>query len=245
MKIFKDKKMTIEITSVEEWFKHCPPADPSVQWKDKRSAKEMARFWTDLIKQADFLLFLKKIKKDLTLNYAIPEIATKFDNYRNSRKNDLCVFATENGEEILISIEGKSDEPFGKNYVDKEWKLSINEKIKGSKSTKIDRLIGLYQRYNSNADFLKLRYQLSYWLAGTIDEAVRNKTNDVFLIVQEFHSDVTNREKIELNKCDLDFFINFISKSTFNCLDNNDIKGSIKNEFTKNKNLYIGKYQDI
>ena len=171
MKIFKDRKKNIEILSVEEWLKHCPPVNPSIQWVNKRSAKEMAIFWTDIQSQNDFLLFLQNVNKDLIFNYALPEIATKFDDYNSPRKNDLCVFATAGKEETLISIEGKSDEHFGENYVEKEWIFSINEKNKRSKSKKIDRLIGLYQRFNCNADFLKIRYQLTYWLAGANDEA--------------------------------------------------------------------------
>jgi hypothetical protein len=243
MKIFKDRKKKIEITSVEEWLKHCPPINPSIQWVDKRSAKEMAIFWTDIKNQNDFLMFLQNVSKDLNFNYALPEVATKFDEYKSPRKNDLCVFATGSSVEILISIEGKSDEHFGENYVDKEWILSINEKNKRRESKKLDRLIGLYQRFNCNADFLKLRYQLTYWLAGAIDEAIRNKINTVFLIVQEFHSDKTNEEKIAVNKSDLDFFVNFISDAAYKNLNNNQIIGPIKNQFTKQINLYIGKYQ--
>lgn len=243
MKIFKDRKKNIEILSVEEWLKHCPPVNPSIQWVNKRSAKEMAIFWTDIQSQNDFLLFLQNVNKDLIFNYALPEIATKFDDYNSPRKNDLCVFATAGKEETLISIEGKSDEHFGENYVDKEWIFSINEKNKRSKSKKIDRLIGLYQRFNCNADFLKIRYQLTYWLAGAIDEAKRNKINTVFLIVQEFHSDITNDEKIAVNKQDLDFFVNFISDSEYRSVNKNQIIGPINNQFTKQINLYIGKYQ--
>lgn len=243
IKIFKDRKKKTEITSVGEWLIQCPPINPSIQWVDKRSAKEMAKFWTDTKNQNNFLLFLQNVNKDLSFNYALPEVETKFDEYKSPRKNDLCLFATDGNEEILISIEGKSDEHFGKNYVDKEWILSVNEKNKRSKSKKLDRLIGLYQRFNCNADFLKLRYQLTYWLAGAIEEAIRNKINTVFMIVQEFHSDITKKEKIAVNKRDLDFFVNFISNSAYKNLNNNQIIGPIKNQFTKQIYLYIGKYQ--
>lgn len=243
MKIFKDRKKIIEISSVEEWFKHCPPASPKIQWVDKRSAKEMAIFWTDTKKQNEFLLFLQEVNKDLSFNYALPEITTKFDDYKSPRKNDLCVFAADRSKSVLISIEGKSDEHFGGKFVDQEWIASIHEKNNNSKSKKIDRLIGLYQRFNSNADFLKLRYQLTYWLAGAIDEAKRNKIDTVFLIVQEFHGKVTNEKKIASNKRDLDFFVRFISNSEIKELNTNEIIGPIKNHFTKQINLYVGKYQ--
>jgi hypothetical protein len=242
MKIYKDSKRNVEISSVEEWFKHCPPAKGEKQWADKRSAKEMANFWTNIHKQNDFLQFLHKVDKDLILTYALPETATEFDDYESPRKNDLCVYANDGNKEVLIAIEGKADEPFG-NYVSKEWIDSINKKIENDKSEKINRLIGLYKRFDNNALFLKLRYQLTYWLAGAIDEGKRNKMDTVFLIVQEFHSNKTEEKKIMDNKRDLDFFVKFISNSGYEKVNQNEIIGPIKNQYTNEINLYIGKYQ--
>jgi len=34
-----------EIRSVEDWFKYAPPKKGELQWKDKRSAKELAQSW--------------------------------------------------------------------------------------------------------------------------------------------------------------------------------------------------------
>ena len=34
-----------EILSVEDWLKYAPPKKGELQWKDKRSAKELARSW--------------------------------------------------------------------------------------------------------------------------------------------------------------------------------------------------------
>lgn len=70
-------------------------------------------------------------------------------------ENDLCVYATDGNKEVLIAIEGKAEEPFG-NYVAKEWIDGINKEIENDKSEKINRLIGLYKRFDNNALFLKL-----------------------------------------------------------------------------------------
>lgn len=245
MKIYSDKTKNIEITSVEQWFKNCPPVNPSRQWCNKRSAKEMAIFWTNQNKQDSFLKFLRKIKNEIKLEYAIPEFDNKFDHYKSPRKNDLCIFAKDGNHEILISIEGKADECFGGNYVEKEWIESINKKIQKENSKKLDRIVGLYQRYNCDSKFLKLRYQLSYWLAGAIDEAIKNNVKTVFLIVQEFHSDLTNENKILKNQTDLDFFINFISNSTFDEVKQNEIIGPINNHLTEGIDMYIGKFQTV
>ena len=53
----------------------------------------------------------------------------------------------------------------------------------------------------------------------------------------------TEEKKITVNKRDLDLFVNFISNSDFEKVNENEIIGPIKNQFTKQINLYIGKYQ--
>jgi len=242
MKIYTDKTKRKEISSVEDWRQSCPPADPNRQWVDKYSAKEMAKFWTDNKNQNEFLLFLRSIKNSLIIEYAIPELANKFDDYKSPRKNDLCVFASQDNKEIFISIEGKSDEHFGGKYITEEWIESIHKKNHKDKSKKLDRIIGLYERYNCDSKVLKLRYQLVYWLAGAIDEAIRNKIHTVFLIVQEFHSDRTNEKKILKNQNDLDSLISFLSNSVISHVNKNDIVGPIKNHYTKQIDLYIGKF---
>ncbi len=242
MRVYKDKLKEIELISVDKWRQHCPPVSPTLQWVDKRSAKEMAKFWTDIGKRGEFLMFLRSVKKDLTFDYALPEIATKFDAYKSPRKNDLCLYATYETQRALISIEGKSDEQFGKRVAD-EWSKSILEKISKPNSKKLDRIIELYQRFECNPDFLKLKYQLTYWLAGAIDGAIRNDIDIVFLIVQEFYSDLIKERKVTNNQHDLDFFLSFISNSFFKKVRNNEIIGPINNPFTKQIDLYIGKYQ--
>src|SRR5690606_10182184 len=132
MKIYKNKTKKIEILTVQDWLENCPPKNPKKQWTDKRSAKEMAKFWTDKQKQNDFLMYLKKVSNELVFNYAIPEISSKFDEHKNPRETDLCIYAKNGNNRVLISIEGKSDEHFGENYVDKEWILSIKEKTKNA-----------------------------------------------------------------------------------------------------------------
>lgn len=243
MKIFKDKNKKIKISTLDDWYEYCPPQNPDLHWKDKHSAKEMAKFWLSKEKQTEFKIFFENvIGHTLNIHYALPEFETKFDNYKKPRKNDLCIFAEEKREKILISIEGKGNEPFGDNYIDTEWKSAQDLKINNSSSEKFDRLKELFDRFNKNKDFCKLRYQLTHWFAGTIDEAEREKINKVYMIVQEFHSDKSDKTSIETNKKDLNRFVKFISDSQIDHVDDNKIVGPIKNDFTKKIDLYIGKY---
>jgi len=241
MKIYTNKTKETEILSIEEWCKECPPKNKVKQWVDGRSAMETAKFWTSLEKQSDFLAFMRKKESSIAFDYAIPELANKFDDYRSPRKTDLCLFGNQEDERIFISIEGKADESFGE-YIDKEWISSIFEKIKKVHSRKLDRIINLYQRFGAKADFLNLRYQLTYWLAGAIEEAIGNEIKKVYLIVQVFESGKTEEKKIKKNEQDFNNFINFISKSKIDIIERNEIIGPINNDFTRNLDLYIGKY---
>jgi len=89
---------------------------------------------------------------------------------------------------------------------------------------------------------LNLKYQLTYWLAGAITEPMRNEINKVYLIVQVFESYGTKKKKIEKNEKYLNDFINFISKSKIDKVERNEIIRPFKTEFTKNLELYVGKY---
>lgn len=134
MRIFSTADKNTELLTIEDWFKHCPPAKGEKQWKDKRSAKEMAVFWLNKKKQIDFLNYIAKATPLITLEFACPEYSTPFDQYRSPRKNDFCIFANDNNKKVLITIEGKADESFGNNYLHAEWVKSINEKLKRNES---------------------------------------------------------------------------------------------------------------
>ena len=54
-------KKEVKIQDVETWHIVAPPKSPDKQWKNGRSAKELARFATD----PSFTEFIKKVLKDL------------------------------------------------------------------------------------------------------------------------------------------------------------------------------------
>jgi len=54
MKIFSSNNRAIEINSIVDWRGRCAPKGKDKQWKENRSAKEMARFWTNEKHQLEF-----------------------------------------------------------------------------------------------------------------------------------------------------------------------------------------------
>ncbi len=239
---FKVTNSEIEVSTLDEWRKYCGPVNPEIQWKDKRSAKEMARFWLDITNQEAFRKYLNPLDPNIQFETAYPEHPTKFDDYARPRINDLCIYAKGCEKGFLISIEGKADEPYGTNYFLQEFQNSIIEKQKNINSKKLNRTIELFNRFSNNDMLLAIRYQLLYWLAGSIDEAKRNNISDVVLISQEFHSDITSEEKIALNANDLNGFVSFVCEKEITEIYHGDILGPFNNKFTQGINLYFGKY---
>ncbi len=223
MKILNSNKRTNEIITLEEWHFHCPPKEKETQWKCKRSAKEMARYWTNKNKQAEFLSFIQNVLPDIVFGYAIPELPTKFDVYASPRQNDLVIFANTQGKKVLISIEGKADEPYGSNLVKSELEKAKQTVVTNPKSNKLNRVEGLIKRFKHLPELLECRYQLLTWLAGTIEEAKREKADTVILISQEFHSDETTKANIERNANDLNYFVKLISNGKIHEVKKNEI----------------------
>ena len=242
MKIFSDTKQINEIKTLDEWFKYCPPKKKEKQWQPKKSAQEMARFWLNVNNQLEFQNYLQKFLLDINLNFAYPEFSTKFDEYRSPRENDLCIFSNTTNENVLITIEGKANEHYGNSYFNDEWIKSIIYNRENPESHKLERIVELYKRYSANSDILKLRYQLVYWLAGTIEEAKRNKTDSLILISQEFHSDITIQKDILLNQSDFNEFIRFISEGEYNQINTHELIGPIENKLTDGMKVYYGRF---
>lgn len=239
MRVFKSNIQTNEITSVEAWHKQCPPKEKDKQWKDYRSAMEMARYWTNEEQQKEFLAFIQTAIPDLLFNYAIPEYQTKFDNYRSPRQNDLVIFSQYDDKKVLISIEGKADEPYGSNLVKEELKKASKTLETKPNSNKLKRVEELIERFGHLPKLMECRYQLLTWLAGSIEEAKRIKTDTIVLISQEFHSDKTTITNLERNANDLNRFVNLISSGKIPAVKKNSISSPIVLGGIK---CYFGKY---
>ena len=107
MKIINYKN-NIKIQSLQDWFNECPPKGASNHWVQGRSAYELANEYLN----NDY----KSIKpffnsKNLKINKCYPEYNTKIDNYGQGRSHDLLMTGSIDKENILISVEGKVDEP--------------------------------------------------------------------------------------------------------------------------------------
>jgi len=239
-----DYRSKSTISTINDWFKYCPPKEGKRQWIPYRSAQELAKYWTNLDKQNGFMKFLEAYDINTSEYTCYPEYETTFDDNGNGRKNDLIVIPK--SDEFLLTIEAKADEGFGNKLFIDELENSIKVKKEKTDSNKLDRLMRLYSDYFCyNQSVLNVPYQLTYWFAGSIAEALRRKIKVVILIVQEFRSNSLNEKKLILNKRHLDLFASIITKTTITEINENQIHGPIENEYTKGIRLYIGKKVEL
>lgn len=249
-KMIRCKNLNVkkQIESLNDWFDKCPPQGKEKHWKDGRSAKETAKHWVYTIPQP-----FKDLLGPLNLKYKLcgPEFVSKFDPYKgNSRNHDLLLLAkNENKDNVIISIESKVDESFG-NTVAKQIIAADKKKLEKPKSKAVERIaelrIALFGEINDNQ--LELRYQLLTAVAGTIAESKAQNSKTAYFVIQTFISDDIDPIKNSQNQKDINDFLNVLSKSSFDKMDNNTLLGPFRiqksTEFLPNDiDLFLGKYE--
>ena len=197
------RKDTKQINSVDDWKNIAPPKNPDTQWKDGRSAKELANYIINgkgyVPKEIEDLLL------DLGCNtntsfYGEPEAITSLSGRGSGRNHDLLI-VQEN--EVVVGIEAKSDESLG-NIVYKELFNDISE----NKFIRINSLYkdvygyDLYEKMN-------IRYQLLTATVGILKEAQKfNASKAILIILTLKKENCYDIRKVESNIQDVNDFIN-------------------------------------
>lgn len=167
----------------------------SKQWKQGHSAQELATCWFDPTTgvpkiPAEYVNILKSHPDTANYGYeiVIPECPTAFDvSKAGPREHDLLISCKNNlGNELLIGVEAKVDEPLDDSFLYEKLIDSLSEKIKNPKSMRYERTIALSEaildlNYNNdkfNAEKNEIypsiiRYQLLTALAGVLAEKKR------------------------------------------------------------------------
>lgn len=171
-----------DITSLESWFTYAPPMGAEKQWRDGRSAKELARYITDSLPAVPTdvgALLGNFTAKGETFDWAA-EYVTDFAHYGfgrgMGRNHDAVIF----NKDIFVGIEAKADEPFGDKTVSEELeKASTNKALRINKLTEL--IFG-----DSAENHPSLRYQLLTACGGVLLEAIERKINNAMLLVLVF-----------------------------------------------------------
>ena len=108
------KKKGKQINSVDDWYSAAPPKSPSLHWKDGRSAKELAKYMTStkgyMPKEIEDILVKLGCNPNITF-YGEPEAVTSLESRGGGRHHDLLLIQE---NEVVVGVEAKSDEDFGK-----------------------------------------------------------------------------------------------------------------------------------
>ncbi len=247
----KFHKSGTEIRSIDDWFLLAPPKKGIKQWKDGRSAKELAKAYfpssgqpkipNELIK----LLNSHEDTKDAVIDEGIPEHIVALDNFRGEQRNcDLVLYGRVGNKPIAINIEAKADEPFG---------LTIQKKLDSvtNPRSNIPKRIDLLCRslfgktVQEMPELANLRYQLITGAAGTLIDAESIKAHLSVFVIHVFLSNKLDVEKVDQNEKDFNKFIRLLSKNPQLKLEDGELFGPIVvngGEFVPSHiPLYVGK----
>lgn len=216
MKIENTKKQLI--VDLESWKTAFIEVDPKGNWKEGRSACTLAKYFTTPnIEESDGI---KKIKEYLEalgfsnpkFEYAEIEHPSPFDEYSSPRMQDLVIWGESEKGRILVCIEAKVDEEFGNEVLNQAYKNAKQEFDKNPNSKRKARIEELCDKYlNVSAESIKsedennIRYQLLYYLAGSICEA-KEYGNVVFMPIMVFKTDEYNKTEGDRNRKDYERF---------------------------------------
>lgn len=187
------------IIDPESWFLNRPPKKGEKQWKDGRSAKELAKYFT-----ANLPYVPAEIERAISTLAAAntefnwdAEYVTPLPHIGEGRNHDAILF----NDDIVVTIEAKADETLGN---------LIEEEIENASVNKLQR-IGSLLDYIFKGDFKeykKLRYQLITASAGTLLEAQNKSCSTALLLVLVFKSNgQVSEEKLSVNHKDVDTFL--------------------------------------
>lgn len=188
-----------KIVDCKTWQIHRPPKKPNIQWKDGRSAKELARYITKTLPNVPMEIekVLKTFVDDDAVFHWDAEYVTKLPGSGEGRNHDAIIY----NDDIVVCIEAKADETLGN---------LIGEEIKGASVNKLSRICSLLKLLFKDGfkNYDKLRYQLLTASAGTIIEAQERGVDNAILLVIVFKSENhTTKEKLESNNIDIQNFL--------------------------------------
>jgi len=247
-------KNSFPIESLEDWERLAGPKSAH-QWVNGRSAKEFARAWlqggADELPAEVRSVIEKSTGFSSILEWqAEPEVKLPFDSFPGEPRNsDLVVWARDRQGPLVVAVEAKADEPFGKT-VSEVMNDGLEKKVANPRSKLLDRVEQLArsllpaqaQGMPSAAD---LRYQLLTACAGVLAEAERQSYGRAVMLVHEFITDKTDNEKHEANSADLDTFLWRISDGKVSTGETDQLHGplSVPGEplFSLKTGLYLGK----
>jgi hypothetical protein len=181
------------------------------EWAEGRSARELARAWTEggAEEQVTALLTLGAEFGGLVLDRGIAEKETRFDDIPGGpRRHDLLVIGRAPNGTVVIGVEGKSEEPLDE-PLDAWLARELARSERSRAEERLDRLTTTFFGTTLGQDPLlaPLRYRLLAALAGTLADAREQGATRAVLLVHEFETPWTDDDLHRRNAEDLEAFV--------------------------------------
>lgn len=243
------------IRSLEEWLINAPPAGRERQWREGRSALELARHWAGgrLPEDLRRLLTMSDTFRDFAPVEAFAEYRTRLDRLTGGTRNhDLLVVGSVSGPAegiALLDIEGKADEPFGPTIGERLAAAHL-ERERNPRSRAVERVEWLCQAvFGVRPSAVEhLRYQLLHAIAAAVLAAEARGARQVAWIVHELHSPGLSAARQQANTRDLAAFVERL-RGTAHHLDQGLLAGPIRlhraGTLPRGVALSIGKVQTL
>jgi hypothetical protein len=208
-----------DIQNIDDWFKFAPPKKGALQWKDGRSAKELAKAWCAKANgptpPEEFLKLLAPIvgADHLADADGWPEHQVPIDNLPGEPPNiDLAIVSDGKQRRTAICIEAKADEPFGR-YVAEMYDAATKLIKMGGKTRVLERIVYLENNLLPKITTIlpgreEIRYQLLTGTAAALAMATKCKLPIAVFVIHEFlFAGHVNEEKVKQNAHDLDHYV--------------------------------------
>ena len=196
-----------DIYDLDSWFKAAPPMGAAKQWRDGRSAKELARYMTANFPNVpteiqDILSDFTTLDAEFDWNGEYVTDFAKYDLGRGEGRNhDAFMW----NKDVVVGIEGKADESLGSQLV--------GDAMIGATDNKMHRIRGMIKMLfgDEPVNHKNIRYQLVTATAATLLEAKERKVNNAVILVLVFKKQgCFSEQKIADNNADIQRFLSDI-----------------------------------
>lgn len=231
--IHKDKQPIVDLA---DWERRAGPRSES-QWKDGRSAKEVARHWlaASPLLPTDVTAVLNS-HPDFgppVLWSAEPEVRLPIDGRRGELRNtDLLLTGSDSRGEFVIAVEAKADEPFDR-LVGEVMHDGIERLAGVPQSGGVARIADLVASLlpiapTGAVPVVDLRYQLLTAAGGALRYAEEHGVTRAVLLIQEFVTAATADAKHASNQTDLENWLYRVSAGRYRAIEDRTLVGPFR-----------------
>lgn len=220
-------KNGVVISDIISWEKAFNEVDgePS-HWRVGRSAWALANHFTSpsIVSSNGINVLTHNLSKfgltNVVMSHAEIEHESRFDKCGKGRMQDLVIWANNHDFPMVICIEAKVDECFNNNIPDayESAKIVLEKNPRSKAKQRIEDLCSKYYVGKKIEELSHIRYQLLYYLAGSITEAVKIK-GIVYMPVIVYHTSEYDKNVGKNNKTD---YITFMESLRFNRIETSD-----------------------